>query len=338
MICPRALRRATASLLALALSHCTQDVELLRAPRDAEADTPDAPDVTDGGAPDVMFSRWIPVPSGTSRDLKAIWGTRPDDIWAVGDNGTALHWNGAGWRDTPTNVTTTLTGVWASAPNDAWTVGMTPDGDQSLLHWDGARWTPVILPSRNRAALRAIWGSGPGDVWAIGTPTAPEVPVWHWDGIQWRPEFTPGPRPTNLSALGGGPDDLWVIGQNVTLFHRTMNMWSAVQPPRTAPVGASLCVASDRALWTTSATNVIYRYVDPVWTPYTLRSMTAARGLWCDGAIVWAVGDGGQIARWNGAAWSSQPAPRANLAALWGTRDGELWAVGTQGSILRYLP
>lgn len=51
MICPRALRRATASLLALALSHCTQDVELLRAPRDAEADTPNAPDVTDGAHP-----------------------------------------------------------------------------------------------------------------------------------------------------------------------------------------------------------------------------------------------------------------------------------------------
>jgi hypothetical protein len=37
---------------------------------------------------------WSSVPSGTTQDLWSVWGTSASDVWAVGWNGTILHYNG----------------------------------------------------------------------------------------------------------------------------------------------------------------------------------------------------------------------------------------------------
>jgi len=60
--------------------------------------------------------------------LVEIWGAAPDDVWAVGDSGTILHYDGHDWAlaslgnpngDAPTN----LFGIWGSGPSDVWIVG-----------------------------------------------------------------------------------------------------------------------------------------------------------------------------------------------------------------------
>ena len=37
-------------------------------------------------------SVWTSVPSGTSNDLYAVWGSGPSAAWAMGDGGTILRW------------------------------------------------------------------------------------------------------------------------------------------------------------------------------------------------------------------------------------------------------
>jgi hypothetical protein len=39
-------------------------------------------------------TRWSAVDSATVRDLRAIWGSGPQDVWAVGERGTMVHWDG----------------------------------------------------------------------------------------------------------------------------------------------------------------------------------------------------------------------------------------------------
>ncbi len=36
-----------------------------------------------------------------TNDLYGVWGAAPDDVWAVGDHGTVIHWNGSDWSVTP---------------------------------------------------------------------------------------------------------------------------------------------------------------------------------------------------------------------------------------------
>ena len=45
-----------------------------------------------------------------------------NDAWAVGGGGTTLHWNGTVWSSVPSGTTETLYGVWGSGPNDVWAV------------------------------------------------------------------------------------------------------------------------------------------------------------------------------------------------------------------------
>ena len=36
--------------------------------------------------------------SGVSQTLRGVWGDGLGQLWAVGDNGTVLRWQGAGWN------------------------------------------------------------------------------------------------------------------------------------------------------------------------------------------------------------------------------------------------
>ena len=47
--------------------------------------------------------------SGTINDLNAVWGTSGNDVFAVGDAGTILHYNGMAWSTITINTTTTST-------------------------------------------------------------------------------------------------------------------------------------------------------------------------------------------------------------------------------------
>ena len=54
-----------------------------------------------------------------------MWGSGPNDVFAVGANGTILHStnDGASWHAQTSGTTQTLYGVWGSGPNDVFAVG-----------------------------------------------------------------------------------------------------------------------------------------------------------------------------------------------------------------------
>jgi hypothetical protein len=59
--------------------------------------------------------------TGTPTSLSAIWGSGPDDIWAVG-SGTIMHWNGQSWSVVVNGTMGVLEGIWGSGPDDVWAV------------------------------------------------------------------------------------------------------------------------------------------------------------------------------------------------------------------------
>lgn len=64
------------------------------------------------------------VPS--NRQLNGIWAITPTNVWAVGDNGTIIHYDGTAW--TPvlppvTKLSQNLRAVWAANANDVYIVG-----------------------------------------------------------------------------------------------------------------------------------------------------------------------------------------------------------------------
>ena len=85
---------------------------------------------------------WTAIPSvsiGIYDDqLVSVAIAAPNDVWAVGDNGTIIHWDGATWKESVAAFQVNkkkpdLHGVWGSGPNDVWIVG-----DGVALHHTGA--------------------------------------------------------------------------------------------------------------------------------------------------------------------------------------------------------
>ncbi|MFH2091854.1 MAG: Ig-like domain-containing protein [Pseudomonadota bacterium] len=55
------------------------------------------------------------VPDGNTGMLRSIWGTSKNNIYAVGDNGTILHFDGSGWSVVDSGKTFTLHAVWGAS-------------------------------------------------------------------------------------------------------------------------------------------------------------------------------------------------------------------------------
>ena len=62
-----------------------------------------------------------PLPRGNA--LNAVWGAGPADVFAVGDYGTILHYDGTAWKKMTSGTTNRLWGVWGSSSQDVFAVG-----------------------------------------------------------------------------------------------------------------------------------------------------------------------------------------------------------------------
>jgi hypothetical protein len=100
--------------------------------------------------------------------VHGIWGSTPNDVWAVGElfsdggrAGALLHFDGSAWS-VETNDANGLNAVWGSAANDVWAVG----NGGAILHWNGMAWSPSASGTTN--VLNGVWGSSATDVWVVG--------------------------------------------------------------------------------------------------------------------------------------------------------------------------
>ena len=62
------------------------------------------------------------TPPGTNR-LEGIGGTGKGDIYAVGEGGTIIRFNGTTWTTVASGTTTTLNEVWGSSASDVFVIG-----------------------------------------------------------------------------------------------------------------------------------------------------------------------------------------------------------------------
>jgi hypothetical protein len=87
-------------------------------------------------------STWSVSTNVANKALFGLWGSGPNDIWAVGSEGAIIHWNGSAWSSSASGTTGQLFDVWGSGPSDVWVVGR----EGILLHWDGSAWSPRSIP------------------------------------------------------------------------------------------------------------------------------------------------------------------------------------------------
>jgi hypothetical protein len=63
------------------------------------------------------WERQNPLPG-----LSGVWGSSGGDIFAVGDYGTIVHYDGTDWSPMSSGTTAWLSGVWGSSGGDVFAV------------------------------------------------------------------------------------------------------------------------------------------------------------------------------------------------------------------------
>jgi hypothetical protein len=149
------------------------------------------------------------VATGVTAALGSVWGTAADDVWAVGRAGAVLHWDGSAWTQLPSGTSATLNRVFSKARDDAWIAG-----DGVLLHAAKAGVTRVSLEGLPAGGVLVdIDGVAPDDVWAVGNASNGGAYVSHYDGKSWSTvqalQHTRYARPAR-AIMARGPNDVWI--------------------------------------------------------------------------------------------------------------------------------
>ena len=114
-------------------------------------------------------------PSPTEHNLRAVWSVDKNDVFAVGESGTILHYDGNSWTAMRSGTTESLSAIWGSSSKDVFAVG-----HNTILHYNGRGWAN-ISSNASTGDFTGIWGSGSNDVFVVGQ----NGKILHYDGDHW---------------------------------------------------------------------------------------------------------------------------------------------------------
>ena len=149
---------------------------------------------------------------GQTPALIWVFGFAPDDVYAVGERGAFIHYNGTVWERLDSNTSKTLWGAWGPAPDDLWMVGGNiGSGRITIRHWNGTESEVFEVDTAEYAenvhSLFKVWGDGT-NVYAVGQLGT----VLRYDGSAWTAIDTGESSEDFISVWGRGPNEVYFAG------------------------------------------------------------------------------------------------------------------------------
>jgi len=282
-------------------------------------------------------------PSVQGQFLYGVWASAADDVWAVGEAGTSIHYDGGNWTRVAVGTVADLSAVWGLAKNDVWAVSHAGE----IFHFDGAAWT--LVKTEPNTDFSAVWASSATDVWAVGNDTQTHLgKMDHFDGTQWSLLADATKWAPAVEVWGSSASDVYFTTDGGAL-HWDGSQLSRIDVLGLAGVATGTGLMS-HALWGSGPNDVWMAGNDPTgaltfrfdgthWTKIPVANSTyGAELLWGDGkGNLWASANEGVFA-WNGTTWTLSassdglPYPLVFNAAF-ATPGGDSWLVGKPGAL-----
>jgi hypothetical protein len=244
---------------------------------------------------------WKPQTSGTTAVLTGVYGADATHVWAVGAGGTILFFDGASWRVQMSGSTARLDAVWAGSPTDAWAVGDT------ALHWDGTTWrTTADGLSGATSHLSSVRAVAANDVWAGSD--ARHNSFYRWNGKTW---VSQNSGEYGVEGIWGTrANDFWGVGDNAFYWHFTGGAFPDYIQMNFVSYNPTLLAvwgnATDGTIWTVGERGAIASWDGTRWTPSPSPTTHHLEGVWSSGpSDAWAVGEGKTIVHWDGSRWTN---------------------------------
>ena len=143
-----------------------------------------------------------------------VWGAAEDDLFAVGNLGNILHFDGESW--TPLRAegwsppTHDLNAIWGADDGSLFAVGR----KGSIVQGD-RNGGLAVTDSPVDTDLTAVWGRGPNDVFAVGKGGT----ILHFDGTRWTAEAS-GTDLDLSTVWGAGECDIMASSVRGALLRR----------------------------------------------------------------------------------------------------------------------
>lgn len=293
----------------------------------------------------------VPFPVSRLVALNAVWGSGPNDVWAVGTRGMILHGDGTTFSPVAVDAGTgdVWVSVWGTGSGDVWILGpsfpMHSTGAAgSFDARQGSSWN-----AQNSGTGRLWAGASAGDrVWLggetsrrFGTPSS----VWNYVGDAWTAAgacTTSAPcSPTIRSIWAADANTAWAVGDDGGAY--TFDAAGGADA-RFVPQNSQTRSDLD-AVWGTSASDVwavghggVIRHTakgESVWTMADSTTTHDLHGIWGSGpSDVWAVGDDGTVVHFDGTEWKTSTIglpdgdTPTHLLGVWGSGPDDVWIVG----------
>lgn len=155
---------------------------------------------------------WSVMPGVSNVFLRDIWGTSKNDVFAVGDNGAVLHYDGIAWMPMQSGTQKRLWAVRGFSDTDVfaggeWSpfYGPTRYYAATVLHYDGTSWTR--MESEGIGEVNAFWATGPNQLLLAGDGIFPLV------DSTWGPSIGPGVK----TIHGCSPTCMFAIKEKTIL-------------------------------------------------------------------------------------------------------------------------
>ncbi|HKO19966.1 MAG TPA: hypothetical protein VJU82_13870, partial [Acidobacteriaceae bacterium] len=254
-----------------------------------------------------------------------IWGSAPNDVFAVGDNGTILHFDGSTWARMSSGTSTALTRVWGASATEVYaTTG------SAILHYDGSGWSPLTPPPPPpRGAVTVASTSAAIAVYETNSVTTNDT-LYVWNGDSWSVAATA----IYLGVTFLGPDGRGAVG-NRTIYPGLANdgtgwMASSQFGYRAMAIigksfddlfvqksGLGTCCQLFHGGWQTPMGSAIAWY-QPLW--YVSNAEVYLR-------------NNGHVYRISSPLATSGTDEGIDAVAMWGSSSVDLFAVGADGKI-----
>ncbi len=275
-------------------------------------------------------------------EIRAIAGTGPDDVWAVGWG--IYHYDGKTWTDMTTpelsGYGTAMRAVAAVARDDVWAVGV----NGRVAHFDGKTWRGEQLDVARVSKTPDVKGyynlidvvAWPGEVWV----TASASEYYRFDGKSWAVVPVPEVRPRTFQQVWGtSPKDVWSIGGRMDHFDGARWDTSTILPASVREAHGSAPNDVWAAGWKghhKQDNGALVHFDGTSWSETPLSPEVPL--LWSVHAhgknSAYAVGEHGWALEWNGASWRPSPTGvKETLMDVYVT-EGAAFAIGDIGPVV----
>ncbi len=266
---------------------------------------------------------WTSFSAPSATELTDIWAVSATELYAINVSGTVSRYFGSSWQ-TVAGAPSGATAVWTTA-NGTLYVGA---GD-GLYQRIGSTWSKIGI---SFGAITAGALTNADDFCVVG----PQSAVYCYDGTYWSHLAASSNGFGDMSAVwASASDDLFVAG-TAGIQHHEGSSWFGFTLPSTP----FQFWGDSTVLYAATASGTVIKQsnVSTFTTVLTPPANNALFGIWGSGpSDVIAVGQNGNIQRFNGSTWSKMTnSDTRTLLSAFGTATNNVYAVGASGAFLRY--